>query len=454
MKKIFFIAVLFCTMFATRGNAITRSQVESGIQTTNNYIAAHKWREAFENLRNIESAIGSGNPELHYLVAKQRYIMYSRINKGAEAKNNLAAMEALALRSGDNATIENMLIIKAAYYNKTGGQRVARECYKTFFDRRAKGKDDNGTEATFKSVISEAKQQKNAVMAAVIQQMYTAWQDSIAGVRSANELKNTKQQLAAAQQEIDDKDGTITGQWATIILLVVIALVLAAALVFFILLKITNTRTIKKLRKSLEIANNSNEQKSVFIRNISGQISPSLEQIAQGNSKAHVPALRQMLKHAEEYMELESSREEKYETESVNVATLCDEIKKSVSAEGISITSKASAMQFPVNKEAVTSVVKGIVHESSVMGGLESVTLDFKKRNPHTGQFIITALGMKIAEEEREQVFTPFAKIHDLTVTDGLVLPISALIAYKMGGQLFLDDSFAKGTRFVLEVHC
>lgn len=61
--------------------------------------------------------------------------------------------------------------------------------------------------------------------------------------------------------------------------------------------------------------------------------------------------------------------------------------------------------------------------------------------------------GCGIAEEQRENIFKPFTEVKDLTQGDGLGLPICALIAAKMDGSLTLDSSYAKGTRFVLELH-
>lgn len=455
MKKVVFLLVVFCNLVVLTASAqLTRAQVESGIQKCNSQIDGHNWSDAFATLRALDAALGTGSPELHYLVAKQRYLMYLRINKNAEAKNNLYAMEAFANKSGDNATIEDMLLVKAAYNAKTGNQQVSRQCYKAIFDRRAKGKDDDGIEKCYQQTIAEAKQKKYNAMAAVIQQMYSAWQDSIAGERSARELKDLKAQYAEAQKSIDDKDGKIAGQWAFIVILLIIAAGLGAGLAFFIFTMFRNRMTISKLRKSLDIANKSNEQKSVFIRNISGQITPSLQQIAQGNSKQHIPALQTMLGHAEEYMALESSREEKYETEDVNVGKLCEEVIGNLEGCKLSVTTDAPKISFPLNKESVEKLIANIVKEVATNDNTERVTLGFKKRNPHTGQFYITAIGMKVPEEEREQIFTAFSKIYDLTVTDGLTLPTCALMAYKMGGQLFLEEGFAKGTRFVLEIHC
>jgi hypothetical protein len=81
------------------------------------------------------------------------------------------------------------------------------------------------------------------------------------------------------------------------------------------------------------------------------------------------------------------------------------------------------------------------------------IGLDFKKRGAHTHQFIISDTGCGIAEEQRENIFKPFTAVKDLTQGDGLGLPICALIATKMDGSLTLDSSYAKGTRFVLELH-
>lgn len=454
MKKIL-TSLALCLALLPANAQIDRAAVERGVQSSNALVAAHNWSDAFATLRSLDAAIGNEHPELHYLVSKQRYMLYSRINRHAEVKEHLAIMEALANRSGDNATIEDMLLTKAAYNGKIGNTGVSRQCYKTFFDRRAKNaKDDNAMEKCFQQVIAEAKQNKNGGMAAMVSQMYTAWQDSIAGVRSANALKELQGKYDTALQDIDSKDSKITGQWAAIIFLAILAIGLAVALAFLAFLYMKNLMTTKKLRQSLNIANTSNDQKSVFIRNISKQVSPSLEQIAAGNGKQHIPALRTMLKHVEEYMALESTREEKYEVADVNVGTFCEDLAAKADTNGIKVSVDAQKMSFPLNKEAAAQLINAVLRELSITKGTESLSLAFKKRNPHTGQFIISAVGMKLPEEEREILFTAFAKVHDLTVTDGLILPICSLMAYKMDGSLSLDPAFAKGTRIVFEVHC
>ena len=80
------------------------------------------------------------------------------------------------------------------------------------------------------------------------------------------------------------------------------------------------------------------------------------------------------------------------------------------------------------------------------------ITLEFKKRSAHSGQFIVTDTGTGIPEEKRANLFKPFAEVQDLTKGDGLGLPTCSLIAYKLNGTLRLDEEYKKGTRFVLEL--
>lgn len=65
----------------------------------------------------------------------------------------------------------------------------------------------------------------------------------------------------------------------------------------------------------------------------------------------------------------------------------------------------------------------------------------------------MTDTGCGISAEIRDNLFKPFAEIHDLTKGDGFGLPTCNLMAYKLNGSLHLDNEYKKGTRFVLELH-
>lgn len=50
-------------------------------------------------------------------------------------------------------------------------------------------------------------------------------------------------------------------------------------------------------------------------------------------------------------------------------------------------------------------------------------------------------------------MFKAFLEIKDLTKGDGLGLPICKQMALKMDGDLTIDPTFTKGTRFILDLH-
>ena len=109
---------------------------------------------------------------------------------------------------------------------------------------------------------------------------------------------------------------------------------------------------------------------------------------------------------------------------------------------------------FRYNPEQLERILLHLLEnaaEYTPAGG--KIWLDFKKRGAHTHQFIVSDTGCGVPEEQRENIFKPFTEVKDLTLGDGLGLPICSLIATKMNGSLTLDTGYSKGARFVLELH-
>ena len=120
----------------------------------------------------------------------------------------------------------------------------------------------------------------------------------------------------------------------------------------------------------------------------------------------------------------------------------------------VELISKAPKMSAKVNKEYVTHILRHLLNNAAVFtpeGG--HITLDFKKRSAHTQQFLVYNTGSDIPEEKRNDVFKPFLEVKDLSTGDGLGLPICRQMALKMDGDLSIDPTFSKGTRFVLDLH-
>lgn len=465
MKRLYLIILTVCSCVLLQAqNQNIREMVINGVQRSVRQTENHEWKEAFATCRALDEAIRAHEssthkaaPELYYLVAKERLRMYQRMSKAQQCNEYLARMDALAQTANNQELYDDFLITKAEYYQSIGKSEASARCYKTMVQMRLKGKekDNKGTEEVYKQMQQKAKDMANVGLTKAVDRMYAAWQDSIGAVKAASDLKALQDDYASAQQVLDDKDSTIGWQRAWIVILGIIAIALACGLVFVALLFMKSTLQVKKLKSSLSMANDNNERKSQFINRLGEQIAPSLDAIEAGNAKVHIAALRGFLEHTRTYMELESSREEPYELNEYDICALCEKIRdKAVEAYSIEMPVKTNVprISFKTNAEAMESIMMYIIGSLVKNADTEHIGIDFKKGGAKSGKLIITGFGTSIDEEDRENIFKPFSKIVNLAEGDGLDLPTSSMMAYRLNGTLHLDDEFHKGARFVLEL--
>ena len=464
MKKTLFILSFACCLMAVQAqNANLKKSVEDGIKTSIQQTENREWKEAFATCRALDSMIAieeqkskKATPELHYLVSKERLRMYMRLNNAEQSKLQVEKLEDFAERAKQDEVSEDLLMTKAGYYQKFGMNDKSLQCYKQLVQKRSQGKDEQGVDKCYQDMLAQAKTGKNASLTRALERLYTNWQDSIKAVKAAQELQALQNEYSASQNLLAEKESTISTQKGGIIFLCILAAALAGGLLFFIGIMLKNIRQIKKLKKSLSIANDNNEQKSKLINNIGEQITPSLDAIEGGNVKKHVQALKNLMQHIQTYMALESTREERYEMKDMNIQALCEGImnkaKESFRPDVVA-TLNVPRVNVRTNAEALENVLLYLLGNAAIHTETGKITLEFKKRSAHSGQFIVTDTGTGIPEEKRLTLFKPFAEVQDLTKGDGLGLPTCSLIAYKLNGTLRLDEEYKKGTRFILELH-
>ena len=464
MKKLLFILTFACGLMTLQAqNANLKKSVEEGIKTSIQQTENREWKEAFATCRELDGMIAVEEqkskkqaPELHYLVNKERLRMYMRLNNAEQSKLQIEKLEEYAERAKQEEVSEDLLMTKAGYYQKFGMNDKSLQCYKQLVQRRSQGKDEQGVDKCFQDMLTKAKGYKNASLTRALERLYTNWQDSIKSVKAAQELQALQNEYSASQNLLAEKESTISTQKGGIVFLCILVAALAGGLLFFIGIMLKNIRQIKKLKKSLSIANDNNEQKSKLINNIGEQITPSLDAIEGGNVKKHVQALKDLMTHIQAYMELESTREERYEMKDMNIQALCENImakaKESFKSEVVA-SLNVPRVNVRTNAEALENVLLYLLDNAALHTESGKITLEFKKRSAHSGQFIVTDTGCGIPEEKRASLFKPFAEVQDLTKGDGLGLPTCALMAYKLNGTLRLDEDYKKGTRFVLELH-
>jgi signal transduction histidine kinase len=170
-----------------------------------------------------------------------------------------------------------------------------------------------------------------------------------------------------------------------------------------------------------------------------------------------VKALLDFSDHVKTLSDLENASEDSIVLEDVPIQQfseeMMDQIRDKVKKD-VHLTVNAPKMTATINKEYVSHILLHLLNNAAIYtpeGG--SISLDFKKRSPHTYQYLISDTGEGIPEEKREDIFKPFLEIRDLTTGDGLGLPICKQMALKMKGDLEVDPAFTKGTRFILDLH-
>ena len=441
-------------------NGKLKQGVECAAKGNDLYVRENLYQEAFDLLRSVNQAIESKTispsekAALHYEVSKERMKMYINMRRAQTALEHLNAMENHAKVSGDDDVMNDLLYNKAIYYYTFGQNAKGNEVFKEMADKLTASKEYDKVDQVYKTLIANGRKSNNASIVAQSYNNYMLWKDSVNALKSADEIKALKQQITERDETIDDMDGSLTTRMAMIWGLAILAGALAAALVIGAVVLMRYILLTRKQQKTIRMANDSNAQKAKFISNISAQLEPTLKKL--DSSTPEVKALLDFSSHIETLSELENSTEE-VEMEEVSISKFCEELAEPVRSKlrkDVTLTVNAPKMSLTTNKAYVTHILQHLLENALEYVNEEgTIVLEYKKRGAHSHQFLVSNTGNPMSEEQREEVFTPFREVRDLTTGDGLGLPICRQMALKMGGDLEIDPQFTKGTRFILELH-
>ena len=446
--------------YANKGQV--RPGVECATKATALYYKENYYKEAFDLLRRADQTIiaaqqmsPSEKAAAHYLVTKERMQMYIKLRKSANALEQLNTMENQANLS-DNETVKNDLLYnKAIYYYTFGQVAQGNAAFKEMAGKLTASKEYDKVDEVYQQLIANGRRSGNANIVAQSYSNYIAWKDSTSALKHADEIGALKQQIADHEATIAQKDSSLSTRRAVIIGLCILAAALAAALVLGAVVLLRFILLTRKQKKTIHLANESNALKAKFISSISAQLEPTLQKL-----DPHMPEVQAMLQfthHVQELSELENTKDEPVELEETQIPQYCEGLADQIRGKvqpGVTIAVKAPKMSATINREYVSHILLQLLSQAAQQtpeGG--NITLEFKKRSPHTYQFLVSDTGYTIPEDQREDIFKPFLEIRDLTTGDGLDLPICKQMALKMKGDLDIDPAFTKGTRFVLDLH-
>ena len=419
------------------------------------------YKEAFDLLRGIDQTISAANMSaaeggaLHYMTTKERMQMYLKMRRYESTRDQLNIMEAHANAANDEGVTSDLLYNKAIFYYTFGQNDKGNAVFKEMAGKLTSQKEYDKVDEVYQTLIAAGLRSGSANMVAQSYSNYIAWKDSVSELKRLDETGALKQQIADHEATIEDQASTLSTRWMTIVGLGILALALAAALVIGAIVLIRYMVLSRKQKKTIALANESNALKAKFISNISAQLEPTLGKL--DSRIPEVKALQDFSRHIQTLSELESTPTDAVGTEEVQVAPFCESLMEEIRGKvkgNVTLNVKAPKMTATFNKEYASHILRHLLGNAAKYtpeGG--SVTLEFKKRGPHTFQFLVTDTGEGIPAEKREEVFKPFIEIKDLTQGDGLGLPICKQMALKMNGDINVDPEFTKGTRFILDLN-
>lgn len=436
--------------------------VTEGINVKERYKAAALYREMLDMLNLMDADITNAScPDeatLHYRVQKERLATYMGWRRERESHEQFQRLERVAEGLQGDSIIQDWLMTKDDFYKQYGTADQRTQCYKELLEHLRQGKPLAETGAQFEYVISLADSRHYTTARTQLGMMYKAWQDSVAVQLVQDSLADVRSQYADSQATLAERDSTITTNRAIIGTLSVVALGLAAALVLVTLLWLRYRLKSSRLKKELKHEQASNEQKAHFINEISQRLTPQLDSIdrqATPQCKDAVADLRNLLTDVEAYAALEAAPSQTYERETLNVRTICDDtVREAKEASGtkVAVTADGPSIRFQIAGEPLRQVLTQLITSILQLPETQKVNIEFKKRGPHSGSFVITNYGGQLDDESRQSLFIAFQGSPIPGDPTGLTYPICYLLAARIGGELELDPEFRKGVRFLLKV--
>lgn len=446
--------------YASKGQ--TKLGVECGVKGAAMYYKENFYKEAFDLLRRIDQVINAdpklANSEkagMHYLATKERMQMYMKMRRSESAKDQLNILEGLTRQAGDESIDNDLLYSKAIFYYTFGQNAQGNAVFQEMAAKLTASKEYDKVDEVYQTLIANGRRSGNANMVAQSYSNYIAWKDSANAMKVADQIGALNKQIADHEATIEEKDSSLASRQAIIISLGVLAAILAGALVVGAIILLRFIVLTRKQKKTIQLANETNALKAKFISNISSHLEPSLKKLDVNN--ANVKAMLNFTSHIQTLSELENTPQEAVVLEETQIHPFCESIMEQIKDKvksNVSLSVNAQKMSVSINKDYVTHILLHLLNNAAKYTSEEGViSLEFKKRSPHTYQFLVSNTGEAIPEEKRDDLFKPFVEMHDLTKGDGLGLPICKQMALKMNGDLELDPKFTKGTRFVLDLH-
>lgn len=436
--------------------------IRCGIKACDLYQKGYLYKESFDLLLNMEQAILAKDTNTvriatrRYPIIKQRMLMYVAMKNRGKALDQLEKLEKTAKESTNDSITSDLLYTQAICYYNFGMMQQGDNALQTLTNQAGNKTNYEQVRNCYEALINVGRKANSARMVARTYESYINWNDSVNALQANQKYAKLNKLYNQSIAESKNKDNTISKKQALIITLVILLIILAAVIALGTLALLRLILLLRKQKKATATIQKSiAATKTQFIKQVTSKMQPALQNLDP--TLPATKALTTFLQHIQKMAELEETADEHFETKEINIATFCTNITNKLRPylkTDVTIHVNAPKLSTPVNEEHLEALLFHLLYNASrhtPAGG--KITLEFHKRSAHTIHFLVSDTGDGIPEEHSADLFKPFARKKSIMQSDGLGLPICALLAKKMNGSLSLDTTYTKGARFLLELH-
>lgn len=447
--------------------------IKCGTKATYLYYRENYYQEAFDLCRQMTQFLQTEEDKAQktfyderFELTKERLQMYIKLKNAAQAQLQLNTLDNLASQAGSSKLSDDLLYTQTSYYYTFGQNEEGDASFRKLINQYKDKKEYDKVSDCYRNLITIARTANNAPLMERTYEKYIVWTDSVKALNAQDELGALQLKHNESLQTIQEKDDKLSGKQYMIVGLCTLVVILIAALLFgaFLLLRFIVLN--KKLKNIIQTTNEHSEQQTKFIQNISEQMKPTLDMlnISAGELRTTAPqqsesiqtrvnALKQFSLNMQELSSLESSLMEPYEVQSFNVGSFCkktmDKVKNNIHSE-VEVAVDAPQLEVKTNAEQLERILLHLLNNAALYTTSGKIWLEFKRKGAHLCHIVVTDNGTGLSDEQKENIFKPFSEVKDLAEGDGLGLPICALIANKLNGNLSIDMDYKKGCRFIL----
>lgn len=231
-----------------------------------------------------------------------------------------------------------------------------------------------------------------------------------------------------------------------------------------------------ELRKAMNKAEIASKAKTNFIQSMSHEIRTPLNSIVGFSQvlgskyeddleskefasiiETNSNHLLRLITHVLELSDLDKSDdiETSFVTDINNCCRVSIDSVRNYLQPGVDLSFTPSSQELIVhsNPDRIMQVLINLLHNATKFTTQGSITLSYMHSEKDKKVFFsVSDTGIGIPVDKHEEVFERFAKLDAYAQGTGLGLSISKEISMRLGGELYIDEDYTRGTRFVFVI--